>query len=98
MIALITALATALVEFLKLRNATIHHDLAEQLEQDIEQLEHQILCLRDSGDDSNERRADELRGRLFRRQGLLANLPAPQSVPTSGGAGTNKGRPIHSSG
>jgi hypothetical protein len=98
MIALLSAIFTALAEFLRLKNATAAYDLTRRIESDIENDEARIAALRDRGDDASQRMADRLRDRILRAQGIGATLPAAGPPAPGGRAGTDGGGDLHPAG
>lgn len=94
--AALTALATALAEYLRLKQLTAAYDLQCRIESDVESSESEIARLRDRGDELSARRADRLRARILRAQGIASRLPvsAASPAPGSGSAGADAGRTV----
>ena len=97
MLTLLSALAQALVEFLKLKVVSAKYDLQRRIETDLETDENQITALRARGDDGSMRVADQLYQRILRTQGFAAaaDLPAPGVAAAGGAAGANGGGNLH---
>jgi hypothetical protein len=95
--AALTALATALAEYLRLKQLTATYDLQCRIESDVESVESEITRLRDRGDDYSARRADRLRARILRAQGVASRLPvsAASAETGSGADGADAGRTVH---
>lgn len=94
--AALTALATALAEYLRLKQLTAAYDLQCRIESDVESSETAIAGLRDRSDDYSARRADRLRARIIRSQGIASCLPVSAASPTagSGADGADTGRVV----
>ena len=98
--AALTALATALAEYLRLKQLTAAYDLQCRIESDVESSESEIVRLRNLADDVSTRRADRLLARILRAQGIASRLPVSAASPTagSGSAGADAGRTVHADG
>ena len=94
--AALTALATALAEYLRLKQLTASYDLQCRIESDVESSESEIARLRDRGDDVSARRADRVRARIVRAQGIASRLPVSAASPPagSGASGADAGRTV----
>ena len=94
--AALTALATALAEYLRLKQLTASYDLQCRIESDVESSESEIERLRARGDDYSARRADRVRAHILRAQGIASRLPVPAANPAagSGADGADAGRVI----
>ena len=95
--AALTALATAIAEYLRLRQLTAAYDLSLRIEADIASAEDEIARLRNFGDDVSARRADRVLARLLRAQGIASriDLPAAHPAPGSGAGNTDGGGDVH---
>ena len=82
--AAITAIFTALAEWLRLKQVSAAYDLRRRIEADIAADEDDILRLRARGNPSDHERADRLRERILRAEGVAADLSAPRA--SAGGA------------
>lgn len=94
--AALTALATAIAEYFRLRQLTAAYDLSRRIEADIAADEDEIARLRTFGDDVSARRADRVRARILRAQGIASrlDLSAARPAPGSGAAGADAGRTV----
>ena len=95
--AALTALATALAEYLRLKQLTAAYDLQCRIEADIASAEDEIARLRNFGDDVSARRADRVLARLLRACGIASrlNLPTPSPAAGSGAGNTDGGGDVH---
>lgn len=89
MLKLLTALALALVEYLRLKNQTARYDLQRRIEDDIRSDEIEIASLRARDDDASHRRADRLRERIVRAVGVAGDLPAARAGAEGGASGAD---------
>ena len=89
MLALIKSLARAAVVYLEIKQTHARYALILTIEHDIAAAEAEIEHLRQLGGNDSHLRADLLRQRILRAQGIAANLPAPRAGAAGGDTDRN---------
>ena len=88
-----TALANAAAYFLQIKATSAAHDLTERIEETIWQDQREIEHLRGLGDPDSQLRADFLRRRILRKQGVATAItpaaPAASVEAAGGGRGAD---------
>ncbi|HTJ78495.1 MAG TPA: hypothetical protein VL357_05825 [Rariglobus sp.] len=90
MIALLTALFTALTEALRIWAVNARYNLQQRIEADIEADEKTLSTLRASDDPASVLAGDRVRDRILRANGIIAALPAAGAPPQGGPASPNR--------